>query len=298
MPSRVTQGMLNTQLISNISKNMKQMNVLQNQLSTGKRINAPSDDPVGITFSMRYRSELAANDQYQRNTDAAVSNLDYIDTMLDQAGQVLHRVRELAVTGSNGSNPQTALDAIKIEVEEMYEQMIDIGNSKFKGKYVFNGQLTDNQPYSAANAKSEMTDNYSLEFEVGAGLKIPVNITGNEAFGMPDEPDNVFQIMKDMIANLESGNQTGIEGAMDLVDSRMEKLLDARSTIGARTNRIDLVQGRLKDINVNLQELQSKTEDADMAIVITNLKMAENVYQAALSAGAQLIRPSLVDFMR
>lgn len=115
---------------------------------------------------------------------------------------------------------------------------------------------------------------------------------------MPDEPDNVFQIMKDMIANLESGNQTGIEGAMDLVDSRMEKLLDARSTIGARTNRIDLVQGRLKDINVNLQELQSKTEDADMAIVITNLKMAENVYQAALSAGAQLIRPSLVDFMR
>lgn len=139
MPVRVTQGMMNTQLLSNINKNIKKMDREQAMLSTGRRINVPSDDPVGITYAMRYRTELGANAQYQRNVDTAVSNLEYLDTMLGQAGDVLQKVRELAVKGATGSNPQTAMDAIKVEVEELYKQLLDIGNSKFKGKFVFNG---------------------------------------------------------------------------------------------------------------------------------------------------------------
>mgnify|MGYP001433919561 CR=1 FL=1 len=298
MALRVTQGMMNTQLLRNISNHMKRMSELQNQLSSGRRINAPSDDPVGITFALRYRTELAANEQYQENADAALSQLDYVDTLLDQVNQVLQRLRELAVKGANGTNPQDALDAISAEVEELYQQLVDIGNSKLNGKYVFNGQLTDVKPYPEQNASAVSTDDRAIQYEVGAGLHIPVNVTGNEVFGTPGEADNIFKIMEQMITDLAAGDHGKIGDALELIDQRISKVLDARATIGARTNRIELVSGRLEDIGINLQTLQSKIEDADMAEVITNLKMAENVYQAALSTGAMLIRPSLVDFFR
>ncbi len=82
------------------------------------------------------------------------------------------------------------------------------------------------------------------------------------------------------------------------MDTRMNTMLTKRAEIGAKMNRVELIQNRLNDININLQTVKSKTEDADMAKVITNMKTEENVYQASLSVGAQIIRPSLVDFLR
>lgn len=298
MAFRVTQGMMNTQMLRNLNNNMTRMDNLQNQLSTGRRINKPSDDPVGISFSMRYRSELSSNEQYQSNVDAGLSWLSFSDTTMNQAGSVMQRARELAVAASNGTNPQAALDTMKKEVDQLYEQIVDIGNSQFNGKYVFNGQLTDVKPYTLANAKIESTDNSLIEFEVGAAVRIPVNVLGSKIFGNPTDPDNVFKAIQDFSTALAAGDFTAINDSVDILDSRMTKMLDVRADIGAKTNRIELVEARLKDISLNVESLQSKTEDADMSIVITNLKTDENVYQASLAAGSKLIQPSLMDFLR
>ncbi len=108
----------------------------QNQLATGRKINKPSDDPVGISYTMRYRSELSANDQYQRNVDSAISWLGNTDPTLGQAGDVLQRLRELAVQADNGSNPAAALEAISNEVGQLRDQLINISNTNFNWKYV------------------------------------------------------------------------------------------------------------------------------------------------------------------
>lgn len=299
MPLRVTQGMLNTQLLRNLNGNMGRMEKLQDQLSTGRRINKPSDDPVGISFSMRYRSELAANDQYQRNVDATVSFLDYSDTMLGQMGEVMQRGRELAVEAANGTNSSESLNAIKTEVDQLYNQLVTIGNSQFNGKYMFNGQITDKAPFPDPDlASSAVTDNGEIKFEIGAGVQIAMNKTATEVFGQSGDSNNVFNIFKDLSAALQSGDSTEIQNSIAKIDDRMSKVLGARSDIGAKTNRIQLAENRLEDIGVNLQTLQAKTEDADMSLVITNLKMEENVYQASLSAGSKVIVPTLVDFLR
>jgi flagellar hook-associated protein 3 FlgL len=298
MPSRVTQSMLSSQLMRNLNSNMKQLDNLQNQLSTGRRINKPSDDPVGITYSMRYRSELSANDQFGRNIDQAQSWLDFTDTVLDQANQVFQRVRELAVQGASSTNPQTARDAIKSEIDELYSHMIQLGNSDFNGKHIFNGQITDRKPYSESNPESTVTDSYKVQFEISPGVKMSTSITGNEVFGAAGEQDNTFQVLKELSAALGSGDTGSVSDLIGQIDSRYDKFLQSRAEIGARTNRLDHAESRLNDISINLEKLQSKTEDADMAEVITNLKTSENVYQSSLSAGARLIRPSLIDFLR
>ncbi|WP_159885435.1 flagellar hook-associated protein FlgL [Paenibacillus puerhi] len=297
MTQRVTQSMLNTQLLRNLNSNLKRMDNLQNQLATGRRINKPSDDPVGISFSLRYRSELAANDQYQRNVDTAVSWLDYSDTMLDQVGTVLHRARELAVQGANGTNSDESMKAMKIEIDQLADQMLTIANSNFNGKYVFNGQKTDVKPYQdLTTAPSADIHQGPIQFEIGLGVKLTINKTGTEVFGAGE--DSIFKVLTDMSAALDGKNYEGVQKSLGLLDSRIDKLLGIRADVGAKTNRIQLAEDRLKDIDTNLQSLQSKTEDADMSSVITRLKMDENVYQASLSAGTKLIQPSLVDFLR
>ncbi|UKS26134.1 flagellar hook-associated protein FlgL [Paenibacillus sp. HWE-109] len=298
MTTRVTQGMMNNQLLRNVNANLLRMNENQNQLSTGRKINKASDDPVGISFSLRYRSEGSANEQYKTNADTAVSWLDYTDTTLNQATTVMQRVRELTIAAANGTNSQAALDATKKEIDQLKEQMITIGNSQFNGKYVFNGQLTDKQPYSLTFPEADIVDQGEIKFDIGVGVRVPANVTGDKIFGSPGDSDNIFRVLKDLSAALGSGNQPAIGAIVGRLDSRNEAFLQARADVGARQNRIELAQARLEDISMNLQTLQAKAEDADIPGVITNLKTDENVYNASLSVGAKIISTSLVDFLR
>lgn len=312
MSFRVTQSMMNSQLMSNLNNNLGRMSKLQEQLATGKKINSPSDDPVGITFALRYRSEINSNDQYTENADAVLSQLEYMDTTVGQAGDIMQRFRELVVSGSNGTLEETSLKAIQTEVTQLYNQMVEIGNSQFNGKQMFNGEKTGEKPYSAITleesasgmkAYNNTTDTGEIKYELSPGMTLQTNLTGNEIFGEPvaddtdTTSDNAFQLLHSAYEMLEAGDQDGLSNLIGKIDSRMNAMLTKRAEIGAKVNRVEIVQSRLADVSLNLQTMQSKVEDADMAEVITNITTEENVYQASLSAGSKIIQPSLVDFL-
>ncbi|MEC0241415.1 flagellar hook-associated protein FlgL [Paenibacillus dokdonensis] len=315
---RVTSNMMSSQLMLNLNRNALQMNNTQNQLATGRKLNKPSDDPVGITYSLRYRGELASNEQYTKNVDSALSWLDFNDTVLGQTGDVIQKLRELTVQAATGSNPQSALDSIKQEVGQLKEQLIDIANSKLNGKYIFNGESFDAKPYDflknedgtsnttgmvngqlvGSSIDTLVTDKGLINFSVGDSVQLPINITGTDVFGKGDDADNIFKIIDSLTASLEKGDTKGISAQLDKMDSRMETVLTTRAELGAKTNRIELMQGRLSDLNINLTDLQSKTEDADYSELIMQSKIQENIYNASLSAGSKIIQPTLVDFLR
>ncbi|WP_019915059.1 flagellar hook-associated protein FlgL [Paenibacillus sp. HW567] len=303
---RVTSNMMSSQLLLNLNRNARTMNDTQLQLSTGRKINKPSDDPVGITYSLRYRAELSSNEQYTRNVDSSLSWLDYNDTVLGQAGDVVQRLRELTVQASTGSNPQSALDSINEEVMQLKQQLVDISNSKLNGKYIFNGEKYDSKPYDFAigvdgtydTSKAITTDPGEIQYIVGEGVQMPINMTGNDVFGKTGDADNLFTIINNISAGLKSGNITAVSKELDNIDTRTETILSARSEIGAKTNRVELMQGRLSDLNTNLTDLQAKTEDADYEGLIMKSKIQENIYNASLSVGAKIISATLVDFIR
>ncbi|AHV99351.1 flagellar hook-associated protein FlgL [Paenibacillus sabinae] len=304
---RVTSNMMNAQLLLNLNRNARNMNDTQLQLATGRKLNKPSDDPVGITYSLRYRSELSANSQYQENVDDAISWLEFNDTVLMQTGDVIQRLRELSVQGANGTNSQEALNSINAEVKQLKEQLIDIANSQFKGKYIFNGQQYDVQPYQfptgpdgtldTSTASSIVTDDGLLNYAVGDSVQLPINITGNEVFGGQDG-DNIFAVIDNISTALVSGDTSEVSSQLGNIDTRYNKLLAVQAEVGAKSNRIELMKNRLSDLEVNLTDLQAKTEDGDYAELLTQSKIQENIYNASLSVGAKIIQNSLVDFIR
>ncbi|WP_166243627.1 flagellar hook-associated protein FlgL [Paenibacillus turpanensis] len=307
MLGRVTQGTMTNQLLRNINTNLRTMQGLQEKMSTGRMINRPSDDPVGITYALRYRSDISINERYQTNVDSASSQLEFTDTVLTQTSDVLKRIKELAVQGSNGTNPDVALNNIAGEIKELKDQLIDIANSQFKGKYIFNGQFTDKKPYDpSTDVKKAITDTGKIEYVINSGVELSVNLNGNDVFGYPppgtpadkNEDDNIFNIVDQLVTELVAGEYDKVSAQLPLLETRMNKVLTQQAEIGARVNRIELMQQRLEDLNYNLTSLQSKTEDADYEELIIQSKVNENVYQAALSVGAKIITPSLVDFLK
>lgn len=240
--------------------------------------------------------------------DSAVSWLDFNDTVMDQAGSVVQRLRELTVQAATGTNPQSALDSINEEVKQLKAQLVDISNSTLNGKYVFNGETYDVKPYDfptnadgsfdTTNAASVVTDSGKINFIVGESIQLPINVTGNEVFGDTAEADNLFVIFNTISQALASGNQKELSNQLANIDTRTNKILAIRAEIGAKTNRVELMQGRLSDLEVNLTDLQAKVEDADYAELSIKSKIQENIYNASLSAGAKIISQSLVDFLR
>lgn len=304
---RVTSNMMNSQLLLNLNRNARNMNDTQLQLATGRKINKPSDDPVGITYSLRYRAELSANEQYQENVDDATSWLEFNDTVLSQTGEVVQRLRELTVQGANGTNSQEALNSINSEIKQLKEQLIDIANSQFKGKYIFNGQQYTEQPFQfptaadgtldISSASSVRTDDGLINYTVGDSVQLPINVTGDSVFGGSDA-DNIFAVIDNISNALVSGNTTEVANQLGNIDTRYDTILAVQASIGAKSNRVELMNNRLNDLKVNLTDLQAKTEDGDYAELLTRSKIQENIYNASLSVGGKIIQNSLIDFIR
>ncbi|CAM4476945.1 flagellar hook-associated protein 3 FlgL [Paenibacillus endophyticus] len=302
MALRITQGMMHSQLSRNINTNLKSMASIQQQASSGLKLNKASDDPVGITYSLRYRSELSSNEQFEKNTGQAASWLDFTDTVINQAGDIMQRLKELTAQASNGTNPQEALDAVKSEVAELKNQMIDIANSKMNGKYIFNGEMFDRIPYDTTNplfdAKAIVTDNTSVNYSVGTDVKIGISLTGNDVFGAANAADNVFAVIDRITTQLNNGNYNGISSEIPNIESSYDRMLNGRAQIGAKANRVELMQARIADFKLSLTDMQSKVEDADLEQVLIDSTTSQTIYEASLSVGAKVISKSLVDFLR
>ncbi|MCM3128293.1 flagellar hook-associated protein FlgL [Paenibacillus provencensis] len=302
MSIRVTSSMMNTQMLSNINRNLNKMSNLENQISTGRKINKPSDDPVGVTYALRYRAEIASNEQYQSNVDSAISWLDTTDATMQQATDIVTRIKEIAVQGSSETVPQSGLDAIKEEMEELQKQLVNIGNTQIRGKYIFNGQKYDQAPYELTGGATSYAgldpDKAAVNFGISQQVNMQINTSGSDFFGASTEDDNLFKVTDNLIAALGSGDYSGIQGELTKLEDRNTKMQAALSEVGARTNRVELMQSRLEDQNLNLTTLQSKTEDADIASLMIQATSASTIYEAALQASAKILTPTLMDFMR
>lgn len=296
MSVRVTQNMLNSNMMRNLNNSMQNMDRLQDQLSSGRKINRPSDDPVVATRGMFYRSSLIENSQFQRNVSEAQSWMELSDKSLDEANTIMQRVRELVVYSGDGALEKSSLDAIAEEIEQIKDHLGNIANQTVGGRYIFAGTDTKNPPYDYDKKQFTNTNNAEIRLEMNKQIFLPINVSGQAIFNYKPDGNNIFNVLDNIVADLKSGKDA--TGQLKSLDSQIDNLLAERASLGARINRIDLIKDRLENEEVSVTKLMSDNEDVDTAQVITDLKMQENVHRAALSAGSRVIQPTLLDFLR
>ncbi|MDQ0231453.1 flagellar hook-associated protein FlgL [Metabacillus malikii] len=295
---RVTQSMLAGNSLSNLSKSYSNMGKYQDQLATGKKINRPSDDPVVAIKGMFYRTNLTEVEQYKRNLSEAYTWMENSEDGVAHASDVLHRVRELVVKGNNGSNSPEDLKAIGAEIAQLKEDLAGVANTQVAGNYIFNGTQTKTKPVTIdANGvvdTSAMTSTaYNIEVSKGVQLRVnanPANVFSPELF---DTLQKLEAGLLDGKGSLEDGDEL-----LGKLDKHIDTILSERSEMGARYNRLELIDSRLGNQEVIASRILSDNEDADIEKVITDLTIQESIHRASLAVGAKIIQPSLVDFLR
>ncbi len=295
---RVTNNMLINNLKQNLNTGLGRMQRVHNQMSSGKRFSVPSDDPVGVARSLKLRADLNENRQFKKNAEDALSWLETTETALMQIKEVLQRARELAVQGANGVISTEDSQKIAEEAAQLRDQLVSLGNSTYVGKHIFAGYRTDRAPVelNADGSLSYSGDTGQIMYQVGVSDILQANLTAPDIFEAGGK--DLLADMQGFIDLLDNGHTAVVGGMIEDFDVHIENILAKVAEVGAKANRMELVVNRLEDENLNFSTLLSKTEDVDMAEVIIRLKSEENVYMAALSGGARIIQPTLVDFLR
>jgi flagellar hook-associated protein 3 FlgL len=291
-------------MLRNLSNSYSRMGTYQDQLSTGKKINRPSDDPVVAMKGVMYRTNLQEVEQYKRNFSEAYNWVENSDAALDKVTSAVQRIREITVQASNGTYEAGQRESIAAEIDQLKEHIQELANTKVGDKYIFNGTDTLSKPVDLTQVPPQTSSNANpVKIELSKGVYLTVNVDANNVFSnstTPGDGKGLFSDIQGLIDKLNNPASSGedIGKYLGLIDDHVSTLLSTRAQLGARSNRLELMEARVDDQEVIANKLMSDNEDADIEQVITNLKTQEAVQNAALSVGARIIQPSLVDFLR
>lgn len=156
---RITNNMLMRTMMQNINTNLGRLEKLQQQMSTGKKIQAPSDDPIVAARALKLRTDVSEIEQYKKNVEDAMSWLDVTETAIASLSDIVQRARELAVQASNdGVLAEEDRLSIKAEISQLKSSLIEIGNTAYAGRYIFGGYSTDKPPFEIDSSNSIIGD--------------------------------------------------------------------------------------------------------------------------------------------
>ena len=292
---RVTQQSISRSSLANIQASLNRSAKLQEQMTSGKVLNRPSDSPTGTVTSLSLRSQISAQEQYAANAQDGSAWLTAQDTALQSFHSTLQRVRELTVQAANtGSMDSGARDAIAEEMTTLRGTLTGLANTTYLGRPVFGGTTAggaafDSDTYSYVGNSGDVTR------RIDDRTRVSVGADGSVIFG--DGAGSVFAFLDGLADNVRN-NPSALSSDLTALDGRMGTVLNALTDVGVRTNQVEQARTAATDKALDLRSTLSGVEDIDLPSVIIDMQLQESTYQAALSATAKVIQPTLMDFLR
>lgn len=294
---RITNNTMNRTFLNNVNKSMKRMMRAQERATTGKAVSKPSDDPLLVGKILSMRDNIEQNEQYNTNISDALGWVKTQDTALNDVNKTMNRVRDLIIYGANGSLSDTDRNAIKNEVKESLEELKDVLNTNFDGRYIFAGQKTNKPPFEGNLVYEGKGGDISRG--IAQGVSIDLKTQGDEIITL-DNGRELGSFLNDVLNAMEKdGDTSALSGELLAeADEFIDNILRFRSQVGAIQNRLESSEERNKTENINLKEVLSEKEDVDLAESYMEYIMMTTGYQASLSMGAKILQPSLMDYLR
>lgn len=299
---RITDKMLQNNFILNLTLSSERLYDAETKVLTNKRVNKPSDDPVDTMISLTIRTRLSELNQYQRNIGRSKTMIQNTESYVTQLAEIFQRLTALTVQGASDSYGPNDKLSIASEVNQLIEQIYALGNNRSESIYIFAGTRNDVAPYQAErNADGEIINIIKtgsageITGLIGEKITIKVNINGEDLF---ESGENLFDIVIKIRDDLRANATNNLSEDLDNLNDASEKIYNTQAILGSRLNRIYAAETRAENDIISFTEFLSDTEDIDAPEAIMNYQIELLTLQATLQAGAQLLRPRLVDFLR
>jgi flagellar hook-associated protein 3 FlgL len=313
---RITNNMVSDRVISDLQARYAAMADTQLQISTGRRVNQPSDDPTAAAQERLRLSELSGIKASQSSVAGTQTALNSSESSLENVRSVLARANELALAGANGSASQGDRNAMANEIDQLVKSAKDAMNTKVGDSYIFSGTRSDVAPYADASGDTYQGDGGALLRDGGAGVVLQTNpsfvpkgggaavpLTADAVLGNGSAAGDgkVLDALTQLAAHLRGGTPADLQAIqstdLQAVKANQTAVSSAVSAIGAMSNRATAATSRLEDLEATAKQSIDDLTGVDMAQAITDYSAQSAAYQASLKVGAQIIQPSLLQFL-
>jgi flagellar hook-associated protein 3 FlgL len=291
MTIRVTQGLISAATLRGLQSALGQMQTTQAQLSSGKRIGVPSDDPSGTATAMTLRSQQTADEQYLRNIDTVSARLNVTDSTMTSISDRLRSVRELLLEAQNGALGTDSRTALAGQASALKSEIIGLYNTTYLDRPVFGGTVTGTQAVDPTTG-AYLGNDQPVTARISRDATMRIDVKGTDVAA-----DTVPALMDRIVSDLGSGGAIP-PADLDDLDAASSKVLQALGDIGAREARIDATKSNVDSQRLDLTARISENEDVDLPATIMNLQSQQVAYQAALGASAKILQTSLLDYLR
>lgn len=295
---RVTERGVSQAMLGNLQLNLSALQRLQERLSSGRLISRPSDSPGGTVSALHYRGEIRRAEQHQRNAQDGLNLLGLADTTITESLSLLARAGELLSGATNGAIGAEERAAIASEVDHLRQSLVSLANTTYLGRPVFAGAANGTRAYADDGTYLGVppgTAGDQIERTIADGVRVRVNLTGPEVFG-PAGAD-LFATLADIADHLRNDPSQLIADKTRL-DAAAVTMKTALASVGARYHRVETMRDRNESLVIDRKNNLAEVESIDLPATMTELKLQEVAYEAALAATARTVRSSLVDFLR
>lgn len=301
---RVTTGMIFNSGINAIQKQTASLLETQQQVSTGRRVVSPSDDPIASARALEVRQSRSVNAQFTVNQGAAQDALALTESSLGSVEDLLTYVRTRAVEAGNGTYNQSEFESLAADLRGQFDALMGLANSRDAANgYLFAGYKTDTQPFVGdLSGVSYQGDQGDRTLQVSTARNLPISGNGNELFvNIPGAGAgrDVFSMISDFITALDSG--TGVVAAagtaIDEMDLALDNVLAKHAAIGSRMVELESLSAIGSDLDVQYASTLSRLIDVDYAQAISDLTMQQGYLQAAQQSYLRVTGLSLFNYL-
>ncbi len=287
---RVTNSMMTTTVKRNLFRQAERLANKQEIMSSGKRINRPSDDPLGYGKVLDYRKTLSSLDQYDRNIQNAKNRIDFLETTLEGVDELIVDAKNWAVnqSGSETMDREAAITS----VQNLRDQLVQLGNAKMGNVYVFAGFQSLTPPFDASGTYSGDDGYYSVM--TADSMEMQVEADGSRVF---QGAEDVFDALDQLLVGLQTDDATLIRGQIDRFDQAKGQVEVVRAESAAKYEQLELVEQQTAKLKLTFEEMMDSTEKANVEETIIDFNNQELAYEMSLNAAAKIIQPTLMQFL-
>lgn len=301
---RITPHMVTGSTIRDINSAFAELEQRSQELSSGKSILEPSDNPLGAGKAIDLQSALDGLSAYKTDVQEASAWVNTESSALSSIGNVVQKARELVLQASSGVNGKADLENIAIEVEQLTESAKQDTEVQYAGQYVLSGTQTGTAPYASGAEDAYNGNEGAIMRTIGPGMTIQINQSASALLGNGEasEDGKLLDTLRTIAKHMREGTPEAMEAldGSDLtnLDGNFETLLQMQAHAGSVTDQLQMAESRIEDLNTSTTEALGNTQDANYSQVATEYTSDQVGYEAALKAGADIVQMSLLEFLK
>lgn len=290
---RISARIMADHVKANLARQSAQMMETQVKLSSGKRINKPSDDPIGIGKVLDYRTTLKTLDQYGENITDAKTRVGFTEAVLGQVSEFIEDAKKIAANPSADDRSVLAQ-----QIKDIRQQVLGLANTKYGANYLFAGHLSDTAPFEGAFPYDYRGDGGSHQVIVGEGITVQIEADGGQMFS--DGADNLFGVLERLETALigDPYDSASVKDTVDPLYRIAGRIKQTRSGLASDYNRLERTEAYWNHFGNAVESMRQTVEDADIARTAMDMQVQQTAYEVLLATAARVIQPTLVDFLR